>query len=53
MIDKCICKRPWLLIVFWFLLFMAAWSSLIVVAVKNRPQAVEMPPRPEAVAEKS
>lgn len=53
MIDHCLRKHPWLLIVFCFLLFMAAWASLIAIAVKHRPQAVEMPPHPAPVAEKS
>ena len=43
-------KRPWLWVVFAFVLLLAAWSSLIVIALKHRPQAVEIHPSPEATA---
>lgn len=35
-------QRPWLFIVFAFVLLMSAWTSLIVVAVKNRPATIEI-----------
>ncbi|MEM9081419.1 MAG: hypothetical protein AAGC74_12085 [Verrucomicrobiota bacterium] len=33
-------KRPWLLLTLCFLILIAAWSSLITIAVKFRPQSV-------------
>jgi hypothetical protein len=32
--------RPWLFVTAAFLLLMAAWSSLIFIAVKHRPETV-------------
>jgi hypothetical protein len=40
---KIIQKRPWLLIVFAFVLLISAWSSLIMVAAKHRPESIELP----------
>lgn len=34
-------RHPWLFVVFAFLLLIAAWSTLIVVAIKNSPQTIE------------
>lgn len=35
-------KRTWLLIAGGFLLLIAAWSSLIIIAAKYSPQTVEL-----------
>jgi len=40
--DPMIVKRPWLLIVFAFLLLIGAWSALITIAVKHAPERIEM-----------
>lgn len=42
-------RRPWLWVVIIFLLLIAAWTFLIVTAVKNRPQKVplDQPPAKE------
>jgi hypothetical protein len=34
-------RHPWLFVVFAFLLLISAWSTLIVVAMKNSPQTIE------------
>ena len=34
--------RPWLFVAAAFLLLIAAWSSLIFIAVKHRPQQIEI-----------
>lgn len=34
--------RPWIFVTVAFLLLMAAWSSLIFIAVKHAPEKVEM-----------
>lgn len=34
--------RPWLFVTAAFLLLLAAWSSLIFIAVKHAPQQIEM-----------
>ena len=34
-------RHPWLFVVFAFLLLITAWSTLIMVAMKNSPQAIE------------
>jgi hypothetical protein len=36
-------KRPWLLVFVAFLILIAAWSSLIVVASKHRVEVIEVP----------
>ena len=36
-------KRPWLLVFVAFLLLIAAWSSLIMVASKHRVEVIEVP----------
>ena len=36
-------RHPWLYVVLAFLLLIAAWSSLITITVKFRPQAIEVP----------
>ncbi len=36
-------KHPWILVVLAFLLLIGAWSALITIAVKHRPQQIEMP----------
>ena len=35
-------KRPWLIVVFALLLLISAWSSLIVIAVKNQPASIDI-----------
>ncbi len=40
--NQFIHKRPWVLIVAAFLMLIGAWSSLIVIAVKNQPQKLEL-----------
>ena len=35
-------RHPWVFVVFAFLLLIAAWSTLIAVAVKHAPQQVEV-----------
>ncbi|MFC7339193.1 hypothetical protein ACFQY0_18510 [Haloferula chungangensis] len=35
-------KRPWLIIVFAFLLLIAAWTALITIAVKHTPERIEV-----------
>ena len=35
-------KRPWLLFVLMFLLLITAWTILIVIAVRNRPETIEV-----------
>ena len=37
-------SRPWLFIVFAFVFLITAWSILVVVAVRNRPESIEVPP---------
>ena len=34
-------RHPWLFVVFAFLLLIGAWSTLIMVAMKNSPQVIE------------
>jgi hypothetical protein len=41
-------KRPWLLVVAAFILLIAAWTVLITIAVKNRPDDVANPLKPDA-----
>lgn len=36
-------KHPWWIIVFAFVALMGAWTWLILVAVKNRPEMIEVP----------
>lgn len=38
-------RHPWLYVVLAFLLLILAWSTLITVAVKFQPQAIELPAR--------
>lgn len=40
--TKILCKHPWLLLVLCFGILITAWSSLITIAVKFRPDHVEM-----------
>ncbi|WP_442888770.1 hypothetical protein [Congregicoccus parvus] len=42
---RTIAKRPWLLVVLAFLVLSAAWATLIVVAERNRPEAIPIPMR--------
>lgn len=37
-----LCKHPWLLLILCFGILITAWSSLITIAVKCRPDKVEM-----------
>ncbi|MBK1882102.1 hypothetical protein JIN85_06740 [Luteolibacter pohnpeiensis] len=37
-------RHPWLFVVVAFSILLAAWSSLIVVAIKNSPQVIETSP---------
>ena len=39
-------KRPWLWIIVAFLLLIGAWTGLIMIAVKNKPQSIELEPPP-------
>ncbi len=39
-------KRPWLIVVAFFLGFIAWWIFFITLAVKNQPDTVPLPPRP-------
>ena len=39
-------KKVWLFVVLAFLLLIGAWSVLINVAVKNRPDKIETTPEP-------
>ncbi len=41
-IRSFVAKRPWLYVVFAFLVLLAAWSTLITVAIKYSPQTVEI-----------
>ena len=41
-IGSFITRNPWLYIVFAFLVLLAAWSTLITVAMKYSPQTVEV-----------
>lgn len=36
-------RHPWLYVVMAFLLLIAAWSSLITITMKFRPQVIELP----------
>lgn len=36
-------RRPWLLVLFAFILLLGAWSALITIAVKNAPQQIKLP----------
>jgi hypothetical protein len=45
-IRKTIAAKPWLLVVAVFVLLIAMWTGLIVIAVRNRPQPVPFPPPP-------
>jgi hypothetical protein len=36
-------RHPWLYVAFAFLLLIAAWSSLITITLKFRPQTIEVP----------
>lgn len=38
-------RHPWVFVVLAFALLLAAWSTLIVVAVKQSPQRIELPSR--------
>ena len=40
--DPMIVKRPWLLIVFAFLLLIGAWAALITIAIKHAPEQIEI-----------
>jgi hypothetical protein len=40
-------KRPWLFVVAAFVLLIIAWTVLITIAVKNRPEDVANPLQPE------
>jgi len=44
-----ISKRPWLMVIGAFALLITAWTFLIVIAVKNRPQEAANPLNPDAV----
>jgi len=35
-------RHPWIFVCFAFLLLITAWSTLIVVAMKNAPQQIEV-----------
>ena len=35
-------RHPWLLVVLAFALLLSAWTSLIVIAVKNQPEKVPL-----------
>lgn len=35
-------RHPWLLVVLAFALLLSAWTSLIIVAVKNQPEMVPL-----------
>ena len=35
-------RRPWLFIVLAFVLLMGAWASLIVIAVQNRAETIDL-----------
>ena len=37
-------KRPWLWIIVAFVLLIGAWTALIMIAVKNKPQSIEIDP---------
>ena len=43
-------KRPWLFVVAAFVLLIIAWTILITIAVKNRPDDVANPLQPEPTA---
>lgn len=40
--KKAIARKPWLLVVAAFVLLISAWTVLICVAVKNRPEEVPL-----------
>lgn len=40
-------KRPWLFVVAAFVLLITAWTVLITIAVKNRPEDVANPLQPD------
>lgn len=41
-IASYISRHPWLYVVFAFVLLLAAWSTLITIAMKYSPQTVEL-----------
>jgi hypothetical protein len=48
-ISSVISKRPWLMVIGAFVILITAWTFLIVIAVKNRPQEAANPLNPDAV----
>ena len=40
-------KRPWLIVVAAFALLISAWSSLIVIAVRNQPETIQIEADPK------
>ncbi len=37
-------KRPWIWVIVAFLLLIGAWTTLILIALKNQPQNIELAP---------
>ncbi len=42
--PRLLAERPWLLVVLAFLLLAGAWAALIVIAKRNEPDAIPLPP---------